>query len=326
MSIQELLQRADIVEYISRYTDLKEQNGELWCLSPLTNEKTPSFSVNREKQVFYDFSSGAGGNLISFIQAYNKCSTARAIRILKEYLNIDEAEEPVECLSSAKIAKVFRHTPPQLKNMKCEPISEDYMNRYEFNKDRLKQWNDEGISYDAMERFCVRYDPISNRVVFPIRDYNGNIVNISGRTLDEDYKAKGLRKYTYFKSIGTIDTLYGWSENREEIQKRNQVILFEGAKSVMKALAYGFPNTSAILTSHLNDSQMMFLIKQAVHIVFALDADVDILKDKNIKRLSRYTTVEYIKDAHKLLDLKDAPVDKGKEVFEQLFSGRRRLR
>ncbi len=105
MSIEELLEKADIAEYISQYADLKERNGEMWCLSPLTKEKTPSFSVNREKQVFYDFSSGQGGNLIDFIKAYNKCSVAAAVRLLKKYLGVNDKNEQSLRLSSVKVAK-----------------------------------------------------------------------------------------------------------------------------------------------------------------------------------------------------------------------------
>lgn len=326
MSIEELLEKADIAEYISQYADLKERNGEMWCLSPLTKEKTPSFSVNREKQVFYDFSSGQGGNLIDFIKAYNKCSVAAAVRLLKKYLGVNDKNEQSLRLSSVKVAKAFKHAAPQQKKMICEPLSEDYINRFEFNRDKLSIWNGEGISYETMGKYNVRYDSISNRIVFPIRDFEGNIINISGRTLDKDYKEKGLRKYTYFKSIGTINTLYGWSDNEKDIKEAGYVILFEGAKSVMLACTYGYNNSAAILTSHLNDSQMLFLIKQAIRVVFALDNDVDITKDKNITRLTRYINVEYIRDIHKLLDFKDSPVDKGKEIFEQLLNERRRLK
>jgi hypothetical protein len=65
-------------------------------------------------------------------------------------------------------------------------------------KDKLKVWYDEGIPFDIMNKYQVRYDPFSNRIVFPIRDNNGEIINVKGRTLDIDYKAKKIRKYTHF--------------------------------------------------------------------------------------------------------------------------------
>lgn len=323
MNIEELLKEADIVEYISQYCDFKEQNGELWCLSPFTKEKTPSFSVNPDKQVFYDFSSGTGGNIINFIQIYNRCGVAEAIKVLKQHLNIKDDLENFQRPSVVGIAKKFKHTSFVTKDMIYDPVPQDYMNRFEFNKDKLSSWYNEGISYETMEKFKIKYDPMSNRIVLPVRDYNGNVINISGRTLDEHYKDKGIRKYTYFRSIGTINTLWGWSENIAFIKERNEIILFEGAKSVMKAYEWGVTNTAAILTSHLNDSQMLFLIKQAIPIVFALDSDVNILKDKNIKRLSKYVEVSYTKDTKKLLDLKDSPVDKGVEIWQELYKERK---
>lgn len=75
-------------------------------------------------------------------------------------------------------------------------------------------WEEEGISHQSMDKFQVRYDPLSNRLVFPIRNPNGDIINICGRTLDPAYKEKKLRKYTYFQPMGTLDTIYGLWENR----------------------------------------------------------------------------------------------------------------
>ena len=63
MEVDDILEQVDILEYISQYCDFEEKNGEYWALSPFKEEKTPSFSVNTEKQRFYDFSSGAGGKL-----------------------------------------------------------------------------------------------------------------------------------------------------------------------------------------------------------------------------------------------------------------------
>lgn len=83
MELSELIESVDILEYISQYTEFTEKNGEYWALSPFKDEKTPSFSVRKETNSFYDFSSGIGGNVLTFIRYYDKCGYAEAIEKLK---------------------------------------------------------------------------------------------------------------------------------------------------------------------------------------------------------------------------------------------------
>lgn len=83
MELSELIESVDILDYISQYTDFTEKNGEYWALSPLKDENTPSFSVRKETNSFFDFSSGIGGNVLTFIRYYDKCSMAEAVEKLK---------------------------------------------------------------------------------------------------------------------------------------------------------------------------------------------------------------------------------------------------
>ena len=83
---KDLLERVDIIEYISQYAELKEKGREYWCCSPLTSkDHTPSFSVDKEKQMFYCFSTGCGGNIFSFIMEYHHVNFKQAIEILCKY-------------------------------------------------------------------------------------------------------------------------------------------------------------------------------------------------------------------------------------------------
>jgi DNA primase len=190
----------------------------------------------------------------------------------------------------------------------------------------LQAWLDEGISMESLKRFFVKYDAFSDRLVYPIRNLAGKIVNIGGRALDPEWKEKGLRKYTYFYGWGTMDTIYGIFDNLDEILKKREVILFEGCKSVLLADTWGIKNTGAILTSHLNPHQMKILARLGCRVVFALDKEVRIREDHNIQKLKNYVEVEYLWDREDLLDDKDAPVDKGAEVFKKLYEGRLRYR
>lgn len=326
MEVSELLEKVDILEYISQYCDFEEKNGEFWCLSPFKEEKTPSFSVNTEKQRFYDFSSGYGGNLINFICRYNNCSFLETVEIIKKYANItDELNISIKRLTCTECAKKFKHSPHTVKESKSTVLSPTYMERYEFNKSKLQAWADEGIGFETMKKFEVCYDSFSNRIVYPIKNYNGDIINVGGRTLDKDFKEKGIRKYTYFMPLGCLDTLYGFSDNAQSILKKKEIIIFEGAKSVMLADGWGITNSTAILTSHLNPQQLLFLIKLGVRVVFALDEDVNILEDTNIKKLKRYVKVEWVKNFDNLLSSKMSPVDAGLEVWRTLYEKRRAI-
>lgn len=106
MELSEILQQIDIVDYISQYVELEERNGEFWGLSPFKDEVTPSFSVRRESGTFYDFSSGIGGNLYTFIRFYFKCSRREAIEKLKQLTGFDgSVMAPVEKLEATKACK-----------------------------------------------------------------------------------------------------------------------------------------------------------------------------------------------------------------------------
>lgn len=331
MEVADIIESVDIQEYISQFCDLHEKGGELWGLSPFKDENTPSFSVNLEKKFWYDFAAGCGGNLIDFVMRFHHVGVAEAVAMLKQYAGLSD-DAPISChrMQAAKIAKKFRATSKPPKACTAAPLPADFMQRYEFRRDKLALWADEGISWDAMRRFGVRYDALDDRIVYPVRNYDGDIISVCGRTCDPDYKAKKLRKYTYFQSVGTIDTLYGFSDNRDEIMRKKEIILFEGAKSVLMAYGWGIGNTAAILTSHLNPQQFSFLVRlgncQGIRLVFALDAEVDISKDEQIRRLASYARVEWVRNIDHLLADKDSPVDRGLDVFTRLYERRQPLK
>lgn len=327
MELSELIDSVDILEYISQFAEFEEKNGEYWCLSLLKDERTPSFSVRRETNTFYDFSSGKGGNVLNFIRYYNKCSLGEAIEILKRYVGCDGEVQVSKKLAAVEVAKKYRGRKKQLKATKSTVLPADYMLRYQKSPEKLAVWEAEGISKASLERFQVAYDSFSDRLVYPIKNVNGDIVNIGARTLDPDWKQKKLRKYSYlFSWEGGMNTVFGLAENKEEILRKKEIILFEGAKSVMIADSWGVRNTGALLTSHLSALQLKILAKLGVRVVFALDKEVVIRDDPNIAKLKRYVTTEYLWDRDNLLDEKDSPVDKGVETFMRLYEGRLRYR
>ena len=327
MELEDLIESIDIVDYISQYVDLQKKGSEWWGLSPFKDEKTPSFSVRREANNFYDFSSGIGGNVFTFVKHYNNCSSKEAVEILEKYAGCDgQTLAPRKKLAATIICKKFKPLKKNAKTSSATVFQENCMEKYEKRRDKMSVWEAEGISQESMDKFQVFYDSFSDRLVYPIRNIEGKIVNIGGRTLDPLWKEKKLRKYTYFAGWGEMNVIYGLYENLEEIKRKREVIIFEGCKSVLMADTWGIHNGAALLTSHLNPQQMKLLAKLGVRVVFALDKEVRIRDDHNIKKLKQYTNIEYLWDREDLLDEKDASVDKGLEVFKKLYEQRLRYR
>lgn len=331
LDVNELIESIDLKNFIEDTCGCefqRQSDGDLWTLSPLSNEKTPSFSLNEEAQTWYCFSTGQGGALPQFIMALKKCTFRHAVDIMKEYAGVrDEIQTgEVRRLQASQIARRYSVRQPRRQESAAKPLPPDVMDRYEWNPEKLQPWVDEGISLETMREFGVRYDPYSDRIVVPIRDIEGNIINVHGRTVDPEWKEKKLRKYTFFFSQGSVNTIYGFWENREEIMKSRTILLFEGEKSVYKSMEFGYPNAGALLTSHLSENQFKILIRLGLRrVVFCLDSDVDVRQDARVKALRSYTQVEYVTNRWHLLEPKEAPVDRGKEVFDRLYEGRWKL-
>lgn len=322
-----LLNEVDIVEYISQYVDLEERNGEYWGLSPFTDEKTPSFSVNKEKQNFFCFSSGIGGSVLTFIRKYFGVTLWRAVEILKQYAGFSGTLICTKRLDAVKVSKRYKRNKKEIKKIEKPPLN--CMEKFIVDYNKTQIWEDEGISRESLRKYEVKYDPLTNRIVYPIKDINGKIVNVGARTLNQRYKELGIRKYSYLYKWGTIDILYGLNESLLYAKESKELIIFEGAKSVMKCDTWGIKNCCALLTSHLGTNQIGILLKVCVEnnikVIFALDKGVRINQDPNIKKLKNFLNIYYIWDYRDLTYDKESPVDQGKEVFEKLYSERLKL-
>lgn len=328
MDVQEFLSQLSLLDYVRQYIHMEKRGNEWFGRCPFHEENTASFSVSEgeNSQVYYCFGCGASGNLITFAQQFHHIPYRKALETLAKWGGLNESlVEPEKQPSARIISRRFMGNEKTDKKEFQGWLPENCMDEYEKDSSELSLWTDEGISAEAFARFSVRYDPRTRRILFPIRNNDGRIVGLSGRTTDPQWKEKGLRKYTYTSRIGSVDFLYGLSENRQEVLDMGELIVFEGAKSVMKAFSWGVRNCAALLTSHLNEAQMKVLAALGQPVVFALDKEIDISKDKNIMRLRQFVPVYTICDRANLLDEKDAPVDKGKEVFAILYEGRKKM-
>ena len=205
-------------------------------------------------------------------------------------------------------------------NITHEILNEEILNQYK-NK-IIQEWLDEGILEETQHKFEVKLDSKANRIVFPIRDENGNLINIKGRTCFSNYKELGIPKYIYYYKLGTNDILYGLYQNKSSI--KDTLIIVEGEKSVMKFDSLGINNVVAVGTHTINKYQLdKILALKCREIVIAFDKDVQYKElIEEAKKLNRYVNVSIIYDANNYLNEKDAPIDQGLLVWEELFERR----
>ena len=196
-------------------------------------------------------------------------------------------------------------------------------------------WIKEGIKDKVQREFDICYNSHDNQIVIPCRNANCEIVSLKVRNLtivESEYYS--TPKYlSILKPSKGVD-LYGLWKTKEHIKKRKQVVLFESEKSVIKAWQYGCKNTVAMATSsmsHRQRQQLIEVLEPDSEIVIALDNDMEMY---DIKRISNSFKkhdfkITYIKQNtltdNVYLEGKDAPVDKGRKVFRELYNNRKSL-
>jgi len=316
--------RISILDYIQNVVDLEEKGKDYFGLCPFHNENTPSFSVTPETNNFYCFGCGTGGNIINFVMQYHNYSFAQAIKHLLQYANIDTRELKKESETFNLFKKMSRLTESRLKTKEHDILPVNIMDSYSLSG--LEPWKKEGMSDAVLEKYQVRMDRNACRIVYPIHDEQGNIINIKGRIMSSNWKDRQLRKYTYYYPLDQSDFLFGLYHNKYAIEEKRSVIVFESAKSVMIMESNGVKNVVSIETSHFSDEQIMLLLSLKCDIIIALDNDISLENiKKGIKSLIKMTNVYVVKDTFGILEKKDSPCDKGFDVWKKLYESRIRL-
>jgi len=214
------------------------------------------------------------------------------------------------------------------KTITREILDESILNNYK--TEYPQEWIEEGINPKIMAKYNVRIDDNANRIIYPVYDKDFNLIGIKGRTRYKDYKERNLMKYQNYYKIGTTDFFTGMKENLDIIKQKNEIIIFEGIKSGMKAEAWGYDNWVASETSHLNDEQIKILLDLKIkEVIIAYDNDVELQKIKDCtKMLRKFTNVFVIYDKKGLLGKKTdkmSPVDKGKDIWDILYKERMKI-
>lgn len=322
--LQEINDSVDLYEYVSQSIELEKKGKDYFGHCPLHVDKTPSLCITPDKNVYYCFSCGRSGGIIKFLMDYEHFGFYDAVEKAAKLGNLDLStmckSETVSFLKKSRT--IFTEKKPIIHEIL--PSSE--LDKYSHVE--ITEWLNEGINQDVLDLFGVLYNPRDNRIVYPVFDINGNLINIKGRTRYPNYKELRIPKYINYYPIGTMDYFQGLNITLPYIKEKNEVIIFESIKSVMKAYGWGFKNSVSAEKHTLTDEQIRLLVKLRVNIIFGFDTDIS-YTDKEVKKaidkLKRITNVYIIYDRKKLLggkETKNSPVDLTREIWEELYNSK----
>ena len=334
--LTELAERNDIVEVVSEYVSLGKRSGaNYFGLCPFHNEKTPSFSVSPEKQIYYCFGCGKGGGVINFMMEIEQLSYLEAVERLAKRAGIPvpEQENDVQSRRRARLYEVnkaaARYFHEQL-NAPGGAGARDYISKRQISRKMATSF---GLgyapdSYNIFEQEMVArgftsselasadlirpgskggtYATFRNRLMFPVIDVRGNVTGFSGRIIgDGEPKYLNTRETPVF-SKGRL--LFGLNLARKS--KRDYIILVEGNVDVVSLHQAGFDSAVASLGTSLTKEQAQLISRYKKEVVLAYDNDgaglkasqraIDILEKLDVKvKVLRWEGVkdpdEYIK-------------------------------
>lgn len=231
----------------------------------------------------------------------------------------------------------FKISEEYLEN-EVEILDKNILNLFFVNKDGLKSWLDEGIELKTINKYQIKYDMIRNCIVIPNFNSEGDLIGLRGRFLNPEAPAKymPLKISNVIYSHPTGKYLYGLYENKENIQKKQIAVIFEGEKSVLKMDSM-YPDSNvglATLGSSITLDQLDLLLKLNINeVVLAYDKEYNhnqkeleqaVQKyDRIVSILKPYFKVSILLDLDNQLNYKDSPIDQGKEVFDSLMKERK---
>lgn len=352
--IEDIRNTVNILDVISGYVQLRKRGRNFIGLCPFHKEKTPSFTVSEEKQIFHCFGCGAGGNVYKFLMDFKSISFVEAVEEVADQAGIkincekeqysseqNELEEYYEINVIA--AKYFSNN--LLTSKQGEEAREYFKNR----KIKLQTQRAFGLGYAMPEWESILfyfkenkvdlakahhlglidtrddgsyYDKFRARVIFPIFSPNGRVIAFGGRILDKTAKAAKYLNSPESKVYSKRRSLYGLYHSKDEIRKLNKVILVEGYMDLISLYQHGIKNVVASSGTSLTEEQVQLLSRFTKNITVIFDAD-----DAGQKAAVRSIEVllKYDFDVRVVLlpegDDPDSYIQKnGKEAFEETIN------
>jgi DNA primase len=297
--VSEVKSRLDIVDVISGYVKLKRQGNSFMGLCPFHGEKTPSFSVSQDKQMYYCFGCHAGGDVIQFVKIMEGLSFHDALASLAERAGVTLSARG-ESMKSGASARDARSALEEARKFFCASLAgaggeaaRAYLARRNLGADAVSAfglgWSPQ--SWDALSKHLESlgfgesafdaglaargdrgaYDRFRGRVMFPVNDDNGRVVAFGGRLID----GEGA-KYVNSPEGPTFNkrkTLYLMDRAKKTIRERGRAILVEGYMDAIRAHMAGFTETVASLGTALTEEQAALIKRFAGLCYISYDAD-----------------------------------------------------
>ena len=300
--IEEIREKNDIVEVVSGYVKLQKKGSRYWGLCPFHNEKSPSFSVNGDLQVYHCFGCGAGGNLYTFVMNYENYSFPEAVKMLADRAGVqlpeqeDSREQRMQENKRSRLlavnkeaAKFFYyqlrtpHGETGYQYLKKRELTDETMQRFGLgyagkngavlvNYLRSKGFADEEIQEAGLANHSEKYGMVSqfwNRVMYPIQDINNRVIGFGGRVMGD-----GEPKYLNSPETPIFDkrrNLYGLNYARRA--RSSNIILCEGYMDVIAMHQAGFTQAVASLGTAFTSEQALLLKRYTDNVLLAYDSD-----------------------------------------------------
>tara|TARA_X000001036_G_scaffold107431_1_gene100524 strand:+ start:1711 stop:3642 length:1932 start_codon:yes stop_codon:yes gene_type:complete len=302
-TIDKVFEFSKVEEVISDFIALKKTGANYKGLSPFTNEKTPSFIVSPSKQIWKDFSSGKGGNVIAFLMEHEQFNYPESIRYLANKYNIEiiETAESAENVQERNEREsLFIINSFALKYFQDILLKKDQINKYledrglskstiqnfsiGYSNDSKNQFykiaSDNGFSDDYLfETGLVissdkqRIDRFRGRIIFPIKSIAGRILGFGGRIIDSTKKIAKYINSPESKIYNKSKTLYGIYESKQFIVKNDLCLLVEGYMDVIQLHENGIKNVLASSGTSLTKDQIILIKRLTTNIVILFDGD-----------------------------------------------------
>ncbi len=304
--IEEVRTANDVVEVIGAHVQLKKRGKNYVGLCPFHQEKTPSFTVSADKQMYHCFGCALGGNVFTFVMEFEKVSFVEAVRTLaaRAGIALPESEAEVErsgeveqLYNACRFAGLFFHT--NLTKTDEGRTALEYFRSRGFLDDTIRtfglgysmqSWDallarakDEGISPEHLLKAGLLrqredgtlYDYFRGRAMFPIFSPAGRVIGFGARKLRNDDPVQG--KYInspetpiYYKSR----VLYGLFQAKEAIRSENNALMVEGYTDLLSLVQAGFQNVVATSGTALTEDQLYLLGRYAKNLALVFDADI----------------------------------------------------
>lgn len=306
-TIETVFETARVEEVIGDFVQLKRAGSNLKGLSPFSNEKSPSFMVSPVKQIWKDFSSGKGGNAVTFLMEHEHFSYPEAIRYLAKKYNIEieeteisddakaEANEKESMYLVSEFARNYFHS-TLLNTDEGKAIGYSYFKERGFTKDTIEKFG-LGYSPETWDAFTMealgkgykleyldktgltivkedkQFDRFKGRVMFPIQSMSGRVLGFGGRILTNDKKAAKYLNSPESEIYHKSKVLYGIYHAKQAIAKLDNCFLVEGYTDVIQLHQAGIENVVASSGTALTPDQIRLVNRLTKNITVLFDGD-----------------------------------------------------